>query len=253
MDSALQKSFIAGWEKYFGGAPLPIGFYYTDKPAGLTPMQKPQGRHCLIGDLARVRGGAPLVLDGDNVVCSGGLKYLGFSNELRPGFEYFLSCGIAGTMEGERYKKTPEIVRQLLAAAPAFQAPAKYIVFKRWDMFEADELPEVVIFLARADVLSGLFTLANFEATDPYGVISPFSAGCGSIVQYPYLERDAAAPRAVIGMFDVSARPCVPAGELSFAIPWPRFQRMVDNMPESFLITHSWQLVQRRLEKETKS
>lgn len=28
-----------------------------------------------------------------------------------PNFEYFLSCGIPGKLEGERYKKTPELVR----------------------------------------------------------------------------------------------------------------------------------------------
>ncbi len=48
-------------------------------------------------------------------------------------------------------------------------------------------------------------------------------------------------------MFDVSARPCVPAGVLTFAVPWPKFTRMVANMDESFLITSSWAKVQARL------
>ena len=105
----------------------------------------------------------------------------------------------------------------------------------------------MVIFFARPDVLSGLFTLANFDVADPNGVFAPFGAGCGSIVQYPYLERSSDTPRAVIGMFDVSARPFLPEDLLSFAVPSDKFARMIDNMDESFLITPSWGKVQKRI------
>jgi hypothetical protein len=88
--------------------------------------------------------------------------------------------------------------------------------------------------------LSGLFTLANFDEAKPNGVFCPFSAGCGSIVQYPYLENGSSRPRAVIGMFDVSARPYVPKETLTFAVPMNKFIRMVNNREESFLITRSW-------------
>jgi hypothetical protein len=33
---------------------------------------------------------------------------MGFFESPRPNIEYFLSCGIPGEMEGERYIKTPE-------------------------------------------------------------------------------------------------------------------------------------------------
>jgi hypothetical protein len=164
-----------------------------------------------------------------------------------PGFEYFLSCGIPGKLEGERYKKTPEIVKTLMAKAPKFRAPGKFIVFKQWDKLEEPDRPEVVIFFARPDVLSGLFTLAGFDMADPNGVFTPFAAGCGSIIQYPYLERSTDTPRAVIGMFDVSARPFIPEDMLSFAVPMSKFDRMIDNMNESFLITPSWGKIQKRI------
>jgi hypothetical protein len=66
-------------------------------------------------------------------------------------------------------------------------------------------------------------------------------------VQYPYLERDAERPRAVLGMFDVSARPFVPGSTLTFAAPMNRFIRMIENMDESFLITQSWSKVRKRI------
>jgi hypothetical protein len=119
-------------------------------------------------------------------------------------------------------------------------------------MLEEQDNPEVVIFFAQPDVLSGLFTLAGFDVAEPDGVISPFAAGCGTIVQYPYLEKDKERPRGVIGMFDVSARPFVPANMLTFSVPMNKFARMVENMEESFLITESWNKVQKRIGKAAK-
>ena len=150
-------------------------------------------------------------------------------------------------MRGERYVKSPELVKQMQRELPAFKAPAKYIVFKRWDKLTASDNPEVVIFIAIPDVLAGLFTLARFDNISRDAVATPFGAGCSSIVQYPYLEKDSANPRAIIGLFDLSARPYIPKDSLSFAVPFQKFTRMVDNMEESFLITETWQTIQKRM------
>ena len=130
---------------------------------------------------------------------------------------------------------------------PELKAPGRFIVFKRWDMLEEADSPEVVVFFAQPDVLSGLFTLASFDEVDPNGVIAPFSSGCGAIIRYPYLERDAGHPRGVVGMFDISVRPFVPKNTLTFAAPMSKFVRMIEDMEESFLITNTWRVVQKRI------
>jgi hypothetical protein len=140
-------------------------------------------------------------------------------------------------------------VKEMMANSPSFKAPASYIVFKRWDMLEESDNPEVVIFFAKPDVLAGLFVLANFDEADLNGVFSPFCAGCGSIVQFPYLEMKSERPRGVLGMFDITARPCVTGDILSFAVPMNKFVKMIDNMEESFLITHAWEPVHKRISK----
>ena len=244
MEPARKEQFLTLWNKYFPGADLPITFFYTNQPRGAEP---PDEHQWFLAQVADVRRGRTLFFSVDSVVCSGGKRYLGFSQALMPKFEYFLSCGIPGKMEGERYKKSPELVKELLEKAPTFVAPAPYAVFKRWDCLGPDDQPEAVIFFARPDVLSGLFTLAGFEESDPEAVVAPFCAGCGSIVCYPYLEGRREQPRAVLGLFDVSARPWVPAETLTFAIPMRKFERMVDDMDQSFLITGSWERVKARL------
>ncbi len=247
MDTALKEKFLRNWQKYFPGAALPIGFYYSPKADVKIMPKAPQAHRCVIADLAKVRHGKDLCLGNASIGCGGGKRFLGFQTEPVPDFAYFLSYGIPGKLEGERYKKSPEMVREHLKHQQPFQAPEDYVIFKRWDNMGTGDQPVVVIFFAPPDVIAGLFTLANFDEPEPQGVITPFGAGCASIVDYPYQEIKSARPRAVLGMFDVSARPCVPAQALTFAVPWTKFVRMVNNMEESFLITKSWGKVKRRI------
>ena len=247
MDISVKEKFLTLWKKYFNNAELPITFAYTND-AGDTPLIKAgSGPRCVIGALKKVRDGALLAFDVDAVGCPGGKRYLGFTENIMPDFEYFLSCGIPGRLEGERYKKTPELVKETMQGWPVLRAPGKYIIFKRWDRLEAADNPEVVIAFARPDVLAGLFTLASFDEAGQNLVIAPFGSGCATIVPYPYLEKDAEHPRGVIGLFDVSARPFIPKDTLTFATPLSKFTRMIDNMEESFLITPSWARVQQRI------
>ena len=248
MEAAIKEKFLTLWKKYFNNAELPITFYYTDEEDH-AETAKPSPEHgCIIAALVKVREGKSLAFDVDAVGCPGGKRYLGFAEEIMPDFEYFLSCGIPGKLEGERYKKSPEMVKEYMKRhMPVMKAPGRLIVFKRWDMLEEADRPEVVIFFAEPDVLSGLFTLASFDETEQNMVIAPFGSGCSTIVQYPYLEIKSRNPRGVIGMFDVSARPFVPRDTLTFAAPMSKFTGMIDNMEESFLITTSWARVQKRI------
>jgi uncharacterized protein (DUF169 family) len=247
MDTGFKQDFMSLWKRYFDHAELPIAFYYTNEE-GHAEMAKPGSMpRCVIAALSLVRKGNAFCFDAESVGCFGGKRYLGFSEEVRPDFDYFLSCGIPGKVESERYKKTPELVAQSVKLAPRFKAPAKFIVFKRWDSLEKHDEPEVVIFFATPDLISGLFTLASYDEAEANVVFAPFGSGCSSIVQYRYLEKNSVRPRAIIGLFDVSARPHVPECTLSFSVPMSKFVTMVKNMEESFLTTNSWKTVQRRI------
>jgi uncharacterized protein (DUF169 family) len=248
MKITLKETFLKLWKKHFGNAELPIVFYYTEGDGGAEWAEIPKGWSCIIYELAKVRSGKSIVYNADRVQCGGAKRYLGYTDKMRPGFEYFLSCG-NDQMEGERYIKTPAMVKELMKNQKTLPVKDKNIVFKRWDNLTVIDNPEVVIFFARPDVLSGLFTLANFDQTEPNGTITPFGSGCGTMIYYPYLESTSERQRAVIGMFDPSARPCVPEDVLTFAIPMKRFEKMIGYMEESFLITGTWTTVKKRIKK----
>ena len=114
MDAGLKATFERLWLRYFDLSELPIVFWYSNDESDGTSV-RPEGRPgCVVGELLRARRGEKVVFDGASIACGGGKKYLGFDTNLRPGFEYFLSCGIPGRMEGERYKKSPEIVKEMM-------------------------------------------------------------------------------------------------------------------------------------------
>jgi len=239
MDSTLKNQFISSWNTHFCGVELPLAVWYSDDPQGLEQLTPIKQENCMISQLRKARKGEPLCFGKGSIACGGGNRYCGFSQKLRPGFEYFLSYGNEN-MEGERYKKNPELVKTWLDSQPPFDAPARYMLIKRWDLLNDSDEPHAVIFFATPDVLAGLFTLANYDEASQHGVIVPMGAGCMSIFQFPYFENQKENPSAILGMFDASARPSLGANELSFAVPMKRFIRMILNMEESFLITESW-------------
>ncbi|MCX6657447.1 MAG: DUF169 domain-containing protein [Euryarchaeota archaeon] len=246
MEEEMRDAFVSLWRKYFGDAELPIAVFFSDvRPKGAA---KATGSGpCIVNMLPRVRKGQTLSFSAESRICGGARRYLGFTAGVdMSNFEHFLSYGIPDKLEGERYKKSPELVRESAKYSPSFKAPKEFIVFKRWDKLSKSDEPEVIVFLAGLDVIAGLFTLANFDEAEPNAVICPFGSGCSSMVYHPYLELRSPRPRCVLGMFDISARPCVGENTLSFAIPLPKFQRMVDNMTESFLTKDSWKDLRKR-------
>ena len=247
MDIDFRNLFLEKWSKYFGDSELPIAFFYVEDPGDVDRANLPDGHSCIVCELAIVRKGRPLAWNVQSLGCGGARRYLGYTDKMSPDFEYFLSHGIPDKMEGERYIKTPEMVKELMSNIRCIPAKGRYIVFKRFDQLTPGDDPVAAIFFAKPDVLSGLFTLANFDQPDGNGVIAPFGSGCGTIVHQSVLQNEQENPKAIIGMFDVSARPCVPKDTLSFAVPMKKFRTMVGNMDESFLITDTWDTVKKRL------
>jgi uncharacterized protein (DUF169 family) len=247
MDTAIRDRFVTRWQKYCPGAELPITFEIGEEDCTAEKAKTPGSWRCIVCDLARVRKGTSLVFDRTSVTCSGGLFFMGYDTKRSEHFRYFLSSGEPGVVEGERYKRTPEIVDEWDARHVSLPADDKCYTFRRWDKLEPEDNPDVVIFFARPEVLSALFTLANFDQADPDGVICPFGSGCSSIIHYPRLEQMSDHPRAVLGMFDPSARPCVPVDILTLAIPMKKFGQMIEYMDESFLITKTWGKVKTKI------
>lgn len=241
------ESLIKGTTKLCRTVPLahpPLAFYYADAvPAG---TELPSGeRTCIVALMMQARGGATVAAHRERFGCGGAGYYLGFC-EPRPGIAEFVSTGIPGVMEGERYKQSPELVEAYMEQNPVGPAPAEYAVIRPVaDLSEAHR-PEVIVYIGRADELAALVGLANYARRDD-AVICPFGSGCNGALNRPLREAQREEPRAVLGLFDPSARPYVGGDELSFAAPVALWEEMVGNAAESFLSTPTWEHLRRRI------
>jgi hypothetical protein len=250
MDPEFKGRFLLHWHEYFGAAELPITFQYTDNGIQAEPALSSSREWCMVHMLQRVRDGHSLRFFARSFGCGGGKFSTGYASKLREHIGQFLSCGIEGEVRGERYKHTSDLAEKAMSLTPWYEAPAAHMVFKRWDTLDAHDEPEVVIFFATPDILSGLCTLAGFdEPVIENVVMAPLGSGCASLIQYPYAEKRSGRHRAVIGMFDITARPHVDPAYLTFAVTMERFRQMVNSMDESFLITPAWAHIRKRIQK----
>jgi uncharacterized protein (DUF169 family) len=270
--SAIQAE-VPGFLEILGLTEEPLGMYYT----GVEPREgfSPQGANlpsvdqeaagevdwaatfenfaCVIGLIWRARKlGKPAYFDQSRFGCLGGAFYLGFLKPQLAFITHYVSTGIPNVLEGECYLESPEAVRRFFKTIDPRPAPAPFCVFKSLSQFAPGENPEVVIFFARGEVIGGLNQLATFVTNDFEAVMSPFGAGCSNIVAWPlkYLERGQL--KAVLGGWDPSDRKFLKPDEITFAVPWEMFARMVGRYRESFLTRPTWALVRKKIDLSRK-
>ncbi len=77
--------------------------------------------------------------------------------------------------------------------------------------------------------------------------VSPWGAGCGSIVVWPLHYLVKGQNKVVIGGWDPSARKFFKTDELSFTVPFQMFKDMLHRYDESFLTTKAWKIVQKKI------
>jgi len=251
----------------------PVAIIWSDeKPKDAVQFKK--GRWgCVMSLFASAARGRTAAFDRETFGCWGGGVGLGFGNQYLnvPGgidaFYRFLSTGaltqkeVNNTAEklcnfigghlfddfinGERYLKSPELVKEFVASLPIVDIPRTYVIFRPLrDVEGTDEEPVVVVFLANPDQLSALVILANYGRKNFESATTPFAAGCQAIGILPYREAQSETPRAVIGLTDISARKHVrkQVGKdvFTFAVPFTMFQEMEDNVAGSFLERENW-------------
>jgi hypothetical protein len=186
--------------------------------------------------------------------CMGGGFYSGVYGPFLEMNIYYVSTGIPGTpMEGEHYLPTPESMRACMEDSTPPEATGKCCVIKPLEHFAPGETPLVITFFARPEAMNGLYSLACYAAGSHLAVVSPFSAGCGSIIAWPLVYQQRGEERAVLGGFDLSARKFMKTDELSFAAPLALYRKMIEVMESSALTRHNWQNVCKKVRKSMRA
>lgn len=214
-------------------------------------LQSKEGQwSCTIPLMLAAAKGKTSVFERKTTGCIGGKVGLGFGQypNYPGGIEYFLSVGKSGLFEGEGYKKNPELGADFVDCLPITDIPYQYVIFKPLSQIDASkEIPELIVFYVNTDQLSALTVLANYNRLGNENVMIPFSSGCQSIFLLPYAEGQKENPRAVVGLTDITVRPMVEPGMLSFSVPYKMYLEMEENIVNSFLEKEIWHKVTARM------
>lgn len=209
---------------------------------------------CAIGHIWRARKKKNIAyFSADQFGCAGAAFWLGFNKPQTETIIKYVSTGIPNWTEGERYCESPDALRHIFQFVDPRPAPKSYCVVKPLSLFDASEIPELVIFFCRPESLCGLHQLSTFVTNDPEVVVSPWSAGCGSLAAWPLHYQNRGKSKAVLGGWDPSARKFYKTDELSFTIPFQMFVEMLNRYGDSFLITKDWQMVQKKIVRSKKA
>jgi uncharacterized protein (DUF169 family) len=253
---------------------VPMGMFYTDgkpaegfspEPSDLPTREKEMKNEidwqgvfsrfsCVMGNIWRARKKKTAAyFSAEQFGCPGGAFWLGFNKPQAETIIHFVSTGIPNRMEGEHYCDSPDTLRQIFEFVDPKPAPKTYCVIKPVTGFTGDEEPDLVVFFARPESLSGLHQLAAFVTSDPEVVVSPWSAACGSLAAWPLHYLSKGIDKAVIGGWDPSARKFFKTDELSFTVPFHMFVNMINRYTESFLMTKTWATVQQKIARSKKT
>jgi uncharacterized protein (DUF169 family) len=225
----------------------PVGMYYSDiNPADSVSFNQ-KGKGCIMPLLFSAAKGKVVSVDKNTTGWPCSAYYLGYSDWIYEGIEYYLSDGLTNR-ECEKFTASPELAKKAVESVKININREQYTIFKPLEQFSAGECPEVVTFFVNADQLSALTFLACFDAPERDDIITTrFLSACGSMVALPVQYRQKNKKKAVIGLNDISARRRLPEEVMSFAVTYDLFAEMAGNINKSFLTTTQWEQIKDRL------
>ena len=232
------SEFIRLYREYFGqSVALPVAFCYTGHPMG--KLKTVSG--CMFKQFHHVFNGEILTFSSETLTCGGGRLYAGLAERAPERVYTFVS-------EIERYKSDSKTAWHSISMINAMKAPKPYLNFIRIDQLECFEDMEGVLFFATPDILSGLFTWANYDQKDIHSVQLPWGSGCSASITAIVNENRLGGKHCFMGMLDVSARPYFKRDIMSFGIPMSRFVEMTETLSKCCVAgAPAWLKVRKRI------
>jgi uncharacterized protein (DUF169 family) len=220
----------------------PVGMFFSDRRPEHAIGFKSKGNGCTVSLILASAKGKTVAFDKDTTGWDCSAFYLGYKSWIFSGIECFLSNGTIFGNEGERFIKTKSQAKAFVKSFKPNNINKRVTIFKPLDSFELNETPEIVIFFANADQLSGLVHLLHYKSPDIDDlIVTRFMSGCGSIVTLPMKYKNEGKVKAVWGMHDISVRLRIPKDLTTITMPYNLLIDIYNEIDSSFLITKNWE------------
>lgn len=177
--------------------------------------------------------------DARSGVCPGGQGWTGLT-EMAEGLKFFISTGSPDFRHGEaeNLKRDPEMVLRSKAFVGQIRPPEDYLcVTPCQDFQETWGRPRAILLFAGAEQLRNLLALHHFGTPDVFTSTSaPWGPSCASFLSYPAgLTSNCPAQTLVLGPVDPTGNVWLPPDTMSMGIPIKHAERLVRDLPVSFL------------------
>jgi uncharacterized protein (DUF169 family) len=228
----------------------PVGIYFEEKiPEGALSF-KEKGNGCIAPLIFKAGTGKTVAVDFNTTGFPCSAFYLGYKEWIFPGIENFLSSGPFPGRECERLIESPEKAKEYIKTFIPVNLNEKVLVFKPI-LENALQKPEAVILFVNPDQLSALTYLAHFDEPEAEDrVVTRFASSCASIVTFPLRFAKEGKLCAFWGLQDISTRTSFPSDIFSFSLPARFFEKIGNEMENTFLVTERWEKVLNRIKKE---
>jgi uncharacterized protein (DUF169 family) len=226
----------------------PVGFMFEDrKPEGALGFKK-AGGGCIAPLIFNAAKGKTVAFDRDSTGYPCSAFYLGYTEWIFPGIEYFLSKGPLPGRECEFFVRTPEQAKEYVQSLKSGMMRDNAVIFKPLNMFGKDEKPLAVILFANPDQMSALVFLAHFN--DPCSrnrIETGFASACISFFTMPLQYALKGEKKAFWGLHDIAVRSSFPADITSLSMPVHMYREICSHAGESFLYTENWEKLLERI------
>jgi hypothetical protein len=225
----------------------PVGLYYSDTKPENAGGFKSKGNGCIMSLIFSAAKGNTIAFSPETTGWACSAFYLGYTNWIFEGIECFLSDGNVNGRSGERFVKSSGNAKEYVKSFIPEKLNDNYTILKPLSDFLPGEKPEIVIFFANADEISGLIFLLYFNAPEEDNrVVTRFMSACGAVVTVPMKYKREGKLKAVWGMHDISARLRLPKDLMTLSMPFEMAEEMAGHLDTSFVITDNWKKIKER-------
>ncbi len=219
-----------------------VAIYHTKEPVEGTGFLSEE--HCCLPGLffPAARDGKTACAGRDQLKCSGAWSGLGLGGDYcKESMVISYSQGTA-TRPGRKLFLDPECAKKEFDMVKVYGTPEDYVVCEPVDVAESKGADiEVVAFLVDPIRMFALADLVNFSRRKSGSAVKYVNAlACEQLYALARTEGESEDPVGIVGLSEFFVRRFCSPEEMTFAVPYKLYKRMLGDSSKSFLTTDNW-------------